>query len=206
FLDWVQRAQTVESIADSREEPLTLTGVERARRIRARRVTASFLTVVSAHPALGRDLARDADRPNASGEVLISDAFWRTQLGADTHIVGRTLTLDDVAYSVVGVLPADFQFIRPYDVFVSMGPVSGTAQLTERGNHSGFYAVGRLKRGLTVDAADREFKAIAASLEREYPKTNTGVSARAEHLADRVVADIRLTLLALFGAVGFLLL
>jgi putative ABC transport system permease protein len=206
FLDWVQRARTVESIADSREEPLTLTGVEHARRIRARRVTASFLTVVGAHPALGRDLAREADRPNAAGEVLLSDAFWRTELGADSSVVGRTLTLDNVVYAVVGVLPPEFVYIRPYDVFVSMGPVSGTAQLTERGNHSGFYAVGRLKRGLTVDAADREFKAIAASLEREYPKTNAGVSARAERLADRVVADIRLTLLALFGAVGFLLL
>jgi putative ABC transport system permease protein len=206
FLDWVQRAQTVESIADSREEPLTLSGVERARRIRARRVTAGFLTVVGAHPALGRNLARDADRPNAAGEALVSDAFWRTQLSADPDIVGRTLTLDNVVYSIVGVLPPDFVFIRPYDVFISMGPISGTPQLTERGNHSGFYAVARLKPGTTVAAADREFKAIAASLEREYPKTNAGVSARAERLADRVVADIRLTLLALFGAVGFLLL
>ncbi|PYQ68955.1 MAG: ABC transporter permease, partial [Acidobacteria bacterium] len=104
------------------------------------------------------------------------------------------------------MLPPEFVYIRPYDVFASMGPVSGTAQLTERGNHSGFYAVGRLKPGVTVDAADREFKAIAESLEREYPRTNAGVSARAERLADRVVADIRVTLLVLFGAVGFLLL
>ena len=206
FLDWVQRARTVESIADSREEPFTLTGVERARRIRGRRVTAGFLTVLDVHPALGRDLARDADRPNAPGEALVSDAFWRTELDADPHIVGRTLVLDNVAYSIVGVLPPEFVYIRPYDVFASMGPISGTAQLTERGNHSGFYAVGRLRPGVTVDAADGEFKAIAASLEREYPNTNAGVTARAERLADRVVADIRVTLLALFGAVGFLLL
>ena len=92
YLDWTTRVQSVESIADSREEALTYTGIERAQRIRARRTTAGFLTVIGARPALGRDFSRDADRPNAPGEVLVSDGFWRTQLGADANVVGRTMT------------------------------------------------------------------------------------------------------------------
>ncbi len=206
YLDWVQRARSIESIADSREESLTLTGVERAQRIRSRRVTAGFLRVIGAHPARGRDLSPDADRAGAPGEVLISDGFWRTRLGMDVNAIGKTLILDHVVYTVVGVLPPDFQYVRPYDMLVSMGPIAGTPQLVERANHSGFYAIGRLKPGVTVEAADKEFKAINASLEREYPKSNAGITARAERLADRVVADIRPTLLALVGAVGFLLL
>ena len=206
YLDWTTRLQSVESIADSREEPLTLTGVERAQRIRARRVTAGFLSVIGAHPALGRDFTQNADRPNAAGEVMVSDAFWRAQLGADATLVGRAMILDSVVYTVVGILPPEFQYIRPYDVFVSMGPVSGSDTLLERGNHNGFNAVARLKPGTTVETVDREVKTIEASLESEYPKSNAGVSARAEPLTDRIVADIRATLLALFGAVGFLLL
>jgi len=206
YLDWTTRVQSVDAMADSREEPLTLTGVERAQRIRARRATASFLTVIGGRPALGRDFSPDADRPGAAGEVLLSHAFWRATFNADASIVGHSLILDAVPYTVVGVLPAGFQYIRPYDVFVSMGPISGTQQLLERGNHSGFNAVARLKPGVAVATVDRELKTIASSLEREYPKTNAGVTAYAEPLTDRIVADIRLTLLALLGAVGFLLL
>jgi putative ABC transport system permease protein len=76
----------------------------------------------------------------------------------------------------------------------------------DRGNHQGFYALGRLKPAVSVDAAGRELKAIAAALAKEYPNTNTTVGAMVEPLADRLVADVRLTLLVLFGAVGFLLL
>ncbi len=206
FLDWTTRARTVEALALSREEPITLTGMERAQRLRGRRMTAAFLTVIGVQPALGHDFSQDADRPSAPPEVLVSEGFWQTQLGAAPTVLGRTLMLDNVAYTIVGVLPHGFQFLRPYDVFVSMGPVSGTQQLLERGNHSGFNAVGRLRIGADVADTDREFKTIATALEREYPKTNAGLSARAEGLADRVVADIRLTLLALLGAVGFLLL
>ena len=70
-------------------------------------------------------------------------------------------------------MPRDFQYVRPYDLFTSMGPVAGTPNLIDRGNHSGFYALGRLKPGVSLEAAGSELKAIAAALEREYPNTNS---------------------------------
>ncbi|HZR26115.1 MAG TPA: ABC transporter permease [Vicinamibacterales bacterium] len=206
YQDWVRRAQSVDALADSREEPMTLTGLDRPLRITARRVTANFFHVVGGHPALGRDFSADADVPNAAGEAIISDAFWRANFDASPSVVGRQVTLDAVPFTIVGVMPPAFQYIRAYDAFVTMGPISGLQQVTNRGNHSGFYAVGRLKPGVTAEAADREFKTIQSSLEREYPKTNAGISARVELLQDRVVSDIKLTLLALLGAVGCLLL
>ena len=206
YLDWRARVQSFSALANSREEPVTLTGIDRAQRLRARRVTGNFFTVLRVAPALGRALTDDDDRPNAAPVVLISDGFWHTQLGGDPAAVGRTLNLDTVTHTIVGVMPRDFQYLRPYDVFLSMGPVSGTPNLADRGNHNGFNALGRLKPGATVESANSELQAIAAALEREYPNTNSGVSVRAERLADRVVDSVRLTLLVLLGAVGFLLL
>jgi putative ABC transport system permease protein len=206
FLDWRARARSFESLSNSREESTTLTGTERAQRLRGRRVTGNFFHVLGVSPALGRGFTDEDDRPTAVPAAIVSDAYWRTQLGADPAVIGRTLKLDGVEHTIVGVMPRDFQYVRPYDLFTSMGPVATSPNLIDRGNHSGFYALGRLKPGASLEAADRELKAIAAALEREYPNTNSAVGVRAERLADRLVDDIRLTLLALVGAVGFLLL
>src|SRR5262249_25166659 len=139
------------------------------------------------------------------------DEFWRTQMGGDPGVLGRTLTLDGVPYTIVGVTPRGFEFPRfdfprAHDLFVSMGPVAGTQSVADRGNHNGFSAIGRLKPNITVETAASELRTVASALEREYANTNAAVGVRAERLADRVVDSVRLTLLALFGAVGFLLL
>lgn len=89
---------------------------------------------------------------------------------------------------------------------MSMGPLSGSANLLDRGNHNGFSAVGRLKPGVSIEAADRELHAIASALEREFSNTNSAVSVVTDRLADRLVDNVRRTLFVLFGAVGFLLL
>jgi putative ABC transport system permease protein len=206
YVDWRARARSFESLANSREEAYTLTGLDRAQRLRGRRVTGNFFQTIGVSPALGRGFTDEDDLPNTPPVIIVSDPFWRTQLGADPAIIGRTLRINDLAHTVVGVLPRGFQFVRPYDVFVSMGPIAAQRNLLDRGNHTGFYALGRLKPGVQVETATAELQSIAASLEREYPDSNTGIGVRGERLADRLVIDIRLTLLVLFGAVGFLLL
>jgi putative ABC transport system permease protein len=108
-------------------------------------------------------------------------------------------------------MPPDFEFPRfsfprPYDLFVAMGPLAANDGIRDRGNHNGFFAMGRLRPGASVESAGEEMRAIAAALEREYPNTNSGVGARSARLADQLVSGIRLTLLVLFGAVGCLLL
>jgi putative ABC transport system permease protein len=206
YLDWRARAHSFTALALTREEPLTLTGVDRAQRLRGRRITGNFFDVLGTAPAIGRSLTDDDDKPAAAAAAIVSDGFWRTQLGADPGVVGRTLKLDGTVYTIVGVMPAGFEYLRPYDVFVAMGPVSGSGNLTDRGNHNGFSGVGRLKPGVTMAAADSELRAIASALEREYPNTNSAVNVLTDSLANRVVDSVRLTLLVLLGAVGFLLL
>jgi putative ABC transport system permease protein len=206
YRDWRQRARSFEHLALTREEPQALSGVDRPQRLRGRRVTGNFFQAVGVRPAQGRGLADDDDRPGAPPIAVITDGFWRAQFGADPSVVGRTLILNERPTTVVGILPRGFEYLRPYDLFVSMGPIADSPGLNQRGNHSGFYAVGRLRSGVSVESADRELRDIAAQLEREHPDTNTNISVRAEPLADRLVADVRPTLFALLGAVGFLLL
>ena len=206
YRDWRQRARSFEHLALTRDEPEALSAVERPQRLRGRRVTGNFFQAVGVRPALGRALADDDDRPGAPLMAVITDGFWRAQFGADPSVVGRTLILNERPATVVGILPRGFEYLRPYDLFVSMGPIADSPGLNQRGNHTGFYAVGRLRSGVSVESADRELRDIAAQLEREHPDTNTNISVRAEPLADRLVADVRPTLFALLGAVGFLLL
>jgi len=206
YRDWRERARSFEHLALTREEPQALSGVDRPQRLRGRRVTGNFFQALGVRPAQGRTLADDDDRPGAPAMAVITDGFWRAQFGADPSVVGRTLILNERPTTVVGILPRGFEFLRPYDVFVSIGPIANTPGLNQRGNHNGFYAVGRLRSGVTVESADRELRNIAAQLEHEHPDTNTNISVRAEPLADRLVADVRPTLFALLGAVGFLLL
>jgi putative ABC transport system permease protein len=210
YLDWRARARSFEALALSRDEPMTVTGGDRAQRVRARRVTANMLAVLRVAPALGRAFTAADDEPGATPVAIVTDAYWRGQLSADPNVLGGTLRLDGAQYTIVGVMPAGFEFPRfnfprPHELFVAMGPAID-AGLRDRGNHQGFSAIGRLGSGATVERAGEELKAIAAALEREYPNTNSGVGARSARLADQLVSSIRLTLLALFGAVGCLLL
>jgi putative ABC transport system permease protein len=206
FLDWRARVQSFDAFAASREEPLTLTGTERAERLRARRVTGSFFHTIGGHAVRGRVFTDMDDRPDAEAAVVASDEFWRTRLGAAADAVGATLVLDGRPHTLVGILPPGFRYLRPYDVFVPMGPIAANKSLLMRGNHQGFSAIGRLKRHVTLDMANGELQRIAASLQQEHPDTNAGVTVKAELLAARLVSDVRLTLLVLFGAVGCLLL
>src|SRR5262249_28902820 len=113
--------------------------------------------------------------------------------------------LDARAYTVVGVLPAGFRYLRHFDLFVAMGAFADDPILLDRGNHAGYYALGRLRTGVTEDAAAAELKAIEASLSREHPKYVSGVGVWVEPLAARLVEQIRQTLLVLFGGVTLLL-
>jgi putative ABC transport system permease protein len=146
------------------------------------------------------------DRPASDPVVVVSDGFWRSQLGASPSAVGTRLILDGRPHLVVGVLPPGFRYVRPYALFVSLGPQAARQYARNRGDHAGHYVVGRLRPGVTIEAAGRELRRIASDLQREHPDTNSGVTASVEPLAARIVSDVRLTLLVLLGAVGFLLL
>jgi putative ABC transport system permease protein len=206
FLDWRSRARSFESLAASRPDVFVRTGNGPAERLQGRHVTANFFRVLGVRPILGRDLTEADDAAGAAPVAIVSDEFWRTALGASPDAAGMTLTLDQRPYVVAGVLPAGFKYMQPYDLFVPMGPIQGLLYIRERADHAGYFAIGRLKDGVSVEAASADLGAIAADIARDHPESNGDIGAHVQPLLSRVVADLRLTLLVLFAAVGFLLL
>jgi putative ABC transport system permease protein len=206
FLDWRARVHAFDGLAAGRTNPFTLTGREQARRVDGRGVTSNFFDILGVRPSLGRSFTEADDRIGAEPVALVSDSFWRRELSGDPAAIGQRLILDARAFTVVGILPIGFRYVRDTDVYVAMGPFAGDAMLLDRGNHAGYFALGRLKRGLTIEVAARELQAIENDLGRQYPQTNSGIAVHVERLSSRMVTTVRQTLLVLFGAVGFLLL
>jgi putative ABC transport system permease protein len=210
FYDWQRDTRSFEGMAvytccGSRE--LALTGTGTARTVKATAVSASFFEVVSARPALGRIFRQEDDTPGGKHVVILSDGFWKTELGGAPDIVGRSLTLDDEAYTIVGVMPASASVASwaamAFDVWVPLA--LDDKQRAARGNHY-LEGIARLKRDVELAQARAEMDAIATRLGREFPKSDGRWGAVVMPMQETVVGDSRTMLLMLLGAVGLVLL
>ena len=206
FLDWRARQHSFEGMAASRGGSFTLTGLGQASRVTARTITSNFFPVIGVQPVLGRTFTEEEDVAGAPAVAIVSHDFWRTRLDGDASALGRALTLNGRPYTVVGVLPPGFRYLRDYDLFVSMGPSISEMGMMDRGNHQGFVGLARVRRGVTPESAFAELQAIQADLQRQYPDATGNIMAVGELLKSRLVNEDRDTLLVLFGAVAILLL
>jgi predicted permease len=205
FRDWQKDNQTFSAMAIMRGFNFSLTGTGEPERVPARLVSGEFFSVLGVNPALGRDFRPDEDQPGAGRAVIISDAFWRRRFAASPDAVGKSLRLDDQSYTVVGVLPADFALFRTSDVYALIGQWNGPA-MQSRSAGLGLHGVGRLKPGVTVAQAEADLNRVMQNLAALYPEANRGNGAKLVPLKEQLVGDVRLTLLLLLGAVGFVLL
>ena len=209
FLDWRSRATVFDGLAASLSDPVFMKSDDGPLRLGARSVTANFFAVLGARPARGR-LFTDADaRLDAAPVAVVTYAFWRDKLGASPVAIGKTIALTKETYTVIGVLPPDFRYFTPADVFLLLEPqiaLDDFHGMQSRGNHAALYAVGRLAKGATTAAAQAQMHAIAAALSRDYPTTNKGDDIPVLPLMDRVVGSAAPTLIVLAGAVTLLLL
>ena len=204
FTDWRDQNQVFDHIAAFRNANYVLTGVGEPERLDGRQVSADFFPVLGVAPAFGRNFSAEEDKPGANPVALISHGFWQRRLGSDPAILNKPLMLSGESYTVIGVLPQDFEWQSPVDVFVTVGLHSD--RLMDRDSHPGMYVLGLLKPGVTVEQSRTEMKAIAARLAQQYPQTNSGNSVSLQSLQDQAVQDIRPALLILLAAVGFVLL
>src|SRR4028119_2381292 len=177
FIDFRDQQQTMEQIAAFRNANYVLTGVGEPERLDGRQVSAAFFNVLGVAPLLGRNFSPEEDKPGANPVVLISHGFWQRRLGSDPSIVNKQLQLSNESFTVIGVLPQNFEWQAPVDVFVPIGLRSDQPNMLERGNHPGIYVLGLLKPNVTVEQARTEIKAIAERLAQQYPQTNGGNSA-----------------------------
>jgi len=206
FLDFKERSRSFSAVSTVQSAAFTTLG-DRPQRVLGRYVTASFLDVLGVQPLLGRGFRPEDDVPGAPPVALISHVYWQQFLMGDPNVLGRPLPTAEHSFTIVGVLPPQFRFGPSADLYAPIGLTTGpTAGLLDRGNHFGLTGVARLAAGVTREQAQADLERIAASLGREYPKTNTNAGAEVQMLRDRFVERVRPTLVALMGSVGFLLL
>jgi len=207
FFDLKERARSFQAMGAWDGGPITLTGHGEPERITVGSVTYGTLSqVLRVAPALGRGFSPQDDRPGAPGTVLLSDGFWRRALGADPSVLGTSLTLNDEPYTIIGVLPSDFDapFMTDADVWTTLR-VDRADNFCGRGGAC-VRVIGRLANGTTLDAARAEATEIARRLEAEYPEADANVGITLRSYRDDMVSDTRTALLVLLGAVGFVLL
>lgn len=204
FVDWQHKTKSFSGITAIGGINFNLTGKGQAERLHGLKVSASFLSVLSVHPLLGRDFRDSDDRPGAVPVVLLSNEIWTRRFGADPGMVGRTIDLDGRAYSVIGVLAPSFRFLYARDVYIPIG--LDADKQPNRGVRSVARVLGRLKPNVSIASARSELKAISRRLARTYPAYDSGVEATIRPLAELVAAPAKRGLLILATGVGFLLL
>jgi putative ABC transport system permease protein len=202
YLDWRDRTRSLDALAAFSAGNYVLTGGEAPERIRGSRVTPQLFTILGIPPETGRALRADDDRPGAPAVAVIGHALWADRFGSDPHVLGRTLTLDGVPYTIVGVMPARFKFM---DARFWIPMAWDAAQRTARGDHD-ILVMGRLAPGATLRSARAELEPLAARLAKDHPDTNAGWGIFVSPLFEEVVGGSRRTLLILLGATGFVLL
>jgi predicted permease len=211
FYDWQRDARSFEGMAmyqccGLRE--LALTGTGAARIVRASFVSAGFFEIVRTRPSLGRTLRPEEDTPGGKHVVILSNAFWKAELGGAGDAIGRALTLNDEAYTIIGIMPASASVASwrgmASDVWVPLALTD--EQRAARGNHNRD-GVARLKRDVELPQAQAEMDAISARLAREFPQTDgQGWGAVVIPMQEEIVGNSRTMLLLLLGAVGLVLL
>jgi putative ABC transport system permease protein len=211
--DWVDQNHTFEQISAYTFTNLNLTGVGEPEQLLTIRSSANLFPLVGATPLLGRTFLPEEDREGAGHVVILGHGFWKRRFNSDRGIVGKSLTLNNQNYTVVGVMPGTFQFPvgfgylgkvinDPIELYV---PLAATAAESHRGTYS-FFAIGRLNSGVSIDQARAEMTAIERRLEQQYPDGNSGIGISLIPTQEQTVKEIRPALLVLLGAVVFMLL
>jgi putative ABC transport system permease protein len=205
FLDWRAGNQTFAGMAAYTGWGPDLTGAGEPAALAGIAVSGNYFKVVGVSPAIGRGLTLADDDPGAERVLVLADPIWRRRFGADRGIVGRQLQLNGEPWTVVGILPRDFRPPVPFapDVYRALRRPAdsrcGRGCIVWR-------AIGRLKPGVTLAQAHADLNSVAARLARDYPATNQDVRAWPIPLHEQITGPTRLPLLALTGAVAFVLL
>jgi predicted permease len=203
-----QRSRVIEQMAAFVAGEVNLSGIDAAAQIRAAAVTPSLFPLLGVEAMHGRVFAEGEDEPGSSHVALLGHSLWRARFGGDPAVVGRTLTLDGEPHTIVGVLPAGFDMPHAVEVWV---PITFTAEQKAPPSSKGgrfLTALARIKRGATVEDAQRDMDAIAEQLlEVGTPYSrDTGWSISVVPLQEWFAGDTRQALLMLSGAVIFVLL
>jgi putative ABC transport system permease protein len=221
FLEAKAQSQSLARIAAYTGGDMTLTGTGSADRVETGAVTAEFFPLLGVQPALGRNFTREEDTPNGPKSVILGHDLWQSRFGGDAGVLNRTITLNEQSYTVVGILPARFQYFEPFQLWtpLALGETGGTFVGFGEGMML-LKAIARLKPSVTVQQAQVELQTIVQRIQPGGPTATPGGEGEGEGegggpgdavltlvgLHEQVVGDVKGALLVLLGAVAFLLL
>ncbi len=217
FLTWYRQSQVFEDVAAYARQRFYVVGIDKSREVWANAVSSNLLPLLGVDPLLGRTFRREEEQPGNDQVVVLSHRFWTDRLGADPNALGRTisltsdemnrdtsLSLDRRDYTIVGVMPADFEFPfgRPAPFWVPL--IFKRDPIWEEGQP--VHPIARLRRGVTLEQARAEMAVRSEQAKQAQPKTRADRKIELDRMQNRVLAGKTHGLLLLLGAAGFVLL
>jgi putative ABC transport system permease protein len=204
YMAWKNNNQAFEAMAmyDFSGPGLNLGTGDHPEQVKAIHVSREYFAVFGTSPAAGRTFLPQEDLPGGAKAVIVSNELWRTHFAGDPALLGKPLALGGAPYTVVGILPASFHSDPPAEVFL---PMQADPNSTNQGHI--YLVAGRLKRGVSIEAARANMRMAGDQFRQANPKwmdAKEGVAV--VPLRDDLAGDVRLALLILVGAVGFVLL
>ena len=169
-------------------------------------VSANTFQMIGQRPVMGRDFGANDDRPGAEPTVMLGSGIWKNRYGSDPSVIGRSIKVNSLMATVIGVMPPDMKFPFNTDLWIPLSMLPPELSNSKRGVRQ-FQAMGRLKAGVTLPRARAELQNIEDKLAHDFPDTNRNIKPNILFYNDSVAGpQIRLTFWALMGAVGFVLL
>ena len=203
FMNWRSQTNVVQDVSayDFGGPGLNLTGGAYPEQIQGIHVTADYFRLFGAQVLYGRTFSSEEDSPNRGHVVVLSYGLWQRRFGGDRRLVGRSISLGGDPYTVIGIISPDFRFDPAPDVWI---PFQFDPNSNDQAHY--FLAAGRLKPGVTLDAAKAQLKLAGNEFRRKYPLFSRDQSFSVQPFQDSVVGEVRSSLLVLTAAVGLVLL
>ena len=212
FLDWRVRQHSFSGLAAFRQSRFTFSGADHPESVPGAIVNVNFFAVLDITPALGRRFNAADEEPGAPRVAIIADGFWRQRFGVRTEAIGQTVRLNDEPYTIIGVMPAGIDYPDKSRVWVAPhwrvpdDPLAPMADPAPQRSHGYISVLARLEPGRSIESAQSDMDAVAATMERDFPNDNRNAGVLLTPLRDDLFSDVRQTVLLLFAAVGLLLL
>jgi putative ABC transport system permease protein len=203
FVDWKEQSNAFSDVAAFSSQSFNLRSGAEPERLSGTRVSSNFFRLVQANPVVGRVFTADEDKPGNNRVAILSHNNWQQRFGSDPNIEGKTLVLDGASYTVVGVMPPDFQFPeKKVDLWTPLAFDSSAAD-SEAHNLN---VVARLKPNVTIAQAQVEMNTLGRQLQEKNAQGKTGWGVGVLSLSEYTVGNIKPAFVILFAAVAFVLL
>ncbi len=206
FLDWQRQSSSFVSMAAYRNENYNWPGQSQAERLTGYMISADFFRTLGVRPVLGRTFDSRDDQLGAAPVAILGGGFWSREFGSSPAVLGRSLILNGTAYTIVGVIPADFTFYgQDRDVYTPIGQWNDPAFRDRRISVSA-QAIGRLRPGVSVAESQADMDVVSRHLADAFPVADKETGVTVVSMKDDITGNVKPLLLVLLAAVGFLLL